>query len=404
MLPRRRPESPPGLARKAAGRGEILGSAGRRPARGGGARPGTVLGSRCGVQHLILDGLTKRYGDQTVVDDLRLEVARGECIALLGPSGCGKTTTLRMVAGYVAPDAGRILLDGRAIERAPPHRREIGMVFQSYALFPHMTAAGNVGFGLEMRNLPRAERERRVAEALELVGLGAFGTRYPAQLSGGQQQRVALARALVIRPALLLLDEPLSNLDAGLRVEMRQEIARLRRALGITTLFVTHDQEEALALADRIAVMEKGRMVECAPPRALTEHPAQVFTAAFLGARTVLAGRATAGVFAAGGIAIRLPEAAPRHPSHVVLRAARLTLAAPDAPLPPAPLEAPGTIAEAAWLGDAIHYEVLVGPQKIRVLRPTTEPAFPPGAAVTLRGGTEALAWIDGFEPAPGGP
>ncbi|WP_270935350.1 ABC transporter ATP-binding protein, partial [Falsiroseomonas oryzae] len=297
----------------------------------------------------------KRYGAAAAVDGVSLDVARGECIALLGPSGCGKTTTLRLVAGFVAPDSGHILIGGRAVERDPPHRRQIGMVFQNYALFPHLTAAGNVAFGLEMRNLPRAEREARVAQALETVGLGRLADRYPARMSGGQQQRVALARALVIRPELLLLDEPLSNLDAGLRVEMREEIARLRSAAGITTLFVTHDQEEALALADRVAVMDHGRIVECAPPAELTERPRHLFTARFLGARAVLPGRVEGGSFQPEGLpALPLPPGAPARATHLVLRAARLLL------LPPGtacvlPLAAPATVTGATRLDDAVH-------------------------------------------------
>jgi putative spermidine/putrescine transport system ATP-binding protein len=358
------------------------------------------------VDHLILDRLTKRFGTATVVDGVSLSVARGECIALLGPSGCGKTTTLRLVAGFATLNAGHVRLDGRAIEREPPHRRRIGMVFQNYALFPHMTAAGNVAFGLEMQGIGRAEREARVLEALALVGLQGLQDRYPAQLSGGQQQRVALARALVTRPGLLLLDEPLSNLDAGLRVEMRQEIARLRRSLGITTLFVTHDQEEALALADRIVVMDRGRVVECAPPAALTEHPRHVFTAGFLGARSLLPGHVEGGVFRTdGGLVLRLPPDAPRRPSHAVLRAARLQLVPPDAAPTATPhlLEAAGRVVEASWLGDSIHYEVALGDDqhRLRVLRPTTEPGFAPGAQVLLRGGPEAVSWIE-FETLPG--
>ena len=349
--------------------------------------------------HLVLDRLSKRYGTGApAVDAVSLEVARGECIALLGPSGCGKTTTLRLVAGFVTPDAGRILLEGRSIGAEPPHRRRIGMVFQSYALFPHLTVAGNVAFGLEMQAVPTAERRARVTEVLAMVGLDALAGRYPAQLSGGQQQRVALARALVTRPSLLLLDEPLSNLDATLRVEMREEIGRLRRAAGITTLFVTHDQEEALALADRIAVMHQGRIVECATPQELSEHPRHVFTAGFLGARTVLPGRADGAWFDAGALRVALPANAPAQPSHVVLRAARLTLAAPEAAH--APLSASGVVAEAAWLGDAVHYEIAVGPRRIRVLRPTAEPALPPGAPVRLQGDADAIAWItDGAPP-----
>jgi len=343
------------------------------------------------VNHLVLDGLVKTYGGPPAVDHVSLDVARGECIALLGPSGCGKTTTLRLVAGFITPDVGGIVLEGRRIERLPPYRREIGMVFQNYALFPHMTAAGNVAFGLEMRNIPAPERRTRVAEALDMVGLADFAQRYPAQLSGGQQQRVALARALVTRPSLLLLDEPLSNLDAGLRIEMRQEIGRLRKSLGITTLFVTHDQEEALALADRIAVMQQGRIVECAAPQALSEHPNHVFTAGFLGARTVLPGHVDNGAFAAGDIRVALPPGAPLRPSHAVLRAARLTL---HGGTMDAPLNAHGVVAEAAWLGDAVHYEIALGTQKIRVLRPTTEPALAPGTPVLLQGGHDAITWI----------
>jgi putative spermidine/putrescine transport system ATP-binding protein len=344
--------------------------------------------------HLRLDRLVKRYGAQAAVEGVSLDAARGECIALLGPSGCGKTTTLRLVAGFIVPDSGAILLDGVAIERQPPHRRSIGMVFQNYALFPHLTAAGNVAFGLEMRNLPSAEREARVRQALATVGLSGFEERYPARMSGGQQQRVALARALVIRPSLLLLDEPLSNLDAGLRVEMREEIARLRAAAGITTLFVTHDQEEALALADRVAVMERGRIVECATPAELTERPRHLFTARFLGARSVLPGEAAEGVFRAGPLRVALPTGAPQRPTHLVLRAARLLLL-PEGAAPDLPLAAPARVEAATRLDDAVHYEVALGPHQLRVRRPTAEPGFAPGSAVVLAAPPDAMAWIE---------
>ncbi len=228
---------------------------------------------------LELDALSKAYDGSSAVERLSLSIASGECIALLGPSGCGKTTTLRMVAGFIKPDSGHIRLAGRSLEQEPPHRRRIGMVFQAYALFPHMTAAGNVAFGLETRRLPARDVRDRARAALALMGLDALSDRYPGQLSGGQQQRVALARALVIEPDLLLLDEPLSNLDASLRAGMRAEIDRLRRRLGIMTLFVTHDQEEAMALADRVAVLRAGRLMECAAPPDLTERPGRVFTA-----------------------------------------------------------------------------------------------------------------------------
>ncbi len=352
--------------------------------------------------HLRLDALVKRYGAQAAVDGVSLEVARGECIALLGPSGCGKTTTLRLVAGFITPDEGRIHIAGRAVERDPPHRRAIGMVFQNYALFPHLTAAANVAFGLEMRNLPRAERDARVAEALAMVGLAALADRYPARMSGGQQQRVALARALVIRPELLLLDEPLSNLDAGLRTEMREEIARLRAQAGITTLFVTHDQEEALALADRVAVMERGRIVECETPATLTERPQHLFTARFLGARAVLPGRAEGGAFRIAGLApVRIPAGAPARPTHLVLRAARLLLL-PEGAAPDLPFVAPARIAAATRLDEAVHYEVEAGGHAIRVRRPTAEPGFAPGAAVTLAAPEAALSWIEEQESVTG--
>ena len=345
--------------------------------------------------HLELQGLTKHYGrGPAAVEGVSLSVARGECIALLGPSGCGKTTTLRMVAGFVRPDAGRILLDGRAIQDDPPSRRRIGMVFQSYALFPHMTVAGNVSFGLEMQGTRAADRATRVAALLDMVGLRPMAGRYPAQLSGGQQQRVALARALVTEPDLLLLDEPLSNLDATLRGEMRAEIARLQRRVGITTLFVTHDQEEALALADRVVVMAGGRVVEVGTPRALSEAPSALFTAGFLGARTVLPGRpGLQGFEAEDGIPVRLP-AGTALPSHVVLRAARLRLedTATDEPFA---IDIPARVMEAVWLDDHVSYEVSAGNgARIRVLRPSTEPVIAPGTATRLRGGADAVTWI----------
>jgi putative spermidine/putrescine transport system ATP-binding protein len=338
--------------------------------------------------HLSLQGVTKAYGQTLAVAGVTFDVAKGECIALLGPSGCGKTTTLRMVAGFLTPDSGRIILAGRDITRDPPNRRNIGMVFQAYALFPHLSAAGNVGFGLEMRGVARADATRRIAAALEMVGLAPMADRYPSQLSGGQQQRVALARALVIEPDLLLLDEPLSNLDAGLRAEMRAEIASLRRRLGITTLFVTHDQHEAMALADRIAVMSAGRVVEIGPPKALSEAPAHVFTASFLGERNVLAGRAEGGAFHAEG----LPPVpgAPAGATHLVLRAARLSLGA----VPDAAFRIAGTITDAAFLDDILSYEVTAGPLRLSVLRPSTEPFLPIGATVTVSAPPDALSWI----------
>jgi putative spermidine/putrescine transport system ATP-binding protein len=232
---------------------------------------------------LVLDRLSKRFGDQVAVDALSLEVEQGEFVSLLGPSGCGKTTTLQMIAGFVEATSGRATLEGHDLLAMKPPERGLGIVFQSYALFPHMTAAQNVAFGLEMRRVPRAERASRVAEALSLVGLGAFAERYPRRMSGGQQQRVALARALVIRPRILLLDEPLSNLDAKLREEMQIELRQIQRTVGTTTILVTHDQAEAMALSDRVVVMNAGRVEQVARPDEAYERPATPFVAAFLG-------------------------------------------------------------------------------------------------------------------------
>jgi putative spermidine/putrescine transport system ATP-binding protein len=237
---------------------------------------------------LVLDKLTKRFGDHLAVDSLSFAVEKGEFIALLGPSGCGKTTTLQMIAGFVEATSGSVKLEGRDLLAVRPSQRGLGIVFQSYALFPHLTAAENVAFGLEMQKVPRAECQARVKEALALVGLAAFAERFPRRMSGGQQQRVALARALVIRPRILLLDEPLSNLDAKLREEMQIELRQIQRTVGTTTILVTHDQAEAMALSDRIVVMNAGRVEQIARPHEAYENPASPFVAGFLGKTNVL--------------------------------------------------------------------------------------------------------------------
>ena len=224
--------------------------------------------------YLLLDGVTKRYsGQQAAVDDLHLALPRGKLLGLLGPSGCGKTTTLRMIAGLLSVTSGHIRVSGDDISNKPPHQRDIGLVFQNYALFPHMSAAQNVAFGLEMRGVGKAEIQARVDEALEMVRLPGYGSRRPREMSGGQQQRVALARALVIRPRILLLDEPLSNLDAKLRDKMRLEIRDIQQRLGITTVFVTHDQVEALTMCDVVGVMAGGRLAQLGTPRISTSGP-----------------------------------------------------------------------------------------------------------------------------------
>ena len=252
---------------------------------------------------LRLAGLRKTYGTTAVVDCIDLEVEPGQLMSLLGPSGCGKTTTLRMVAGLVAPTEGDILFGEDRVTDVPVHHRNVGVLFQNYALFPHMTVAGNVAFGLEMRSSDRAAIARKVGEALELVHLTEFTARYPAELSGGQQQRVALARALAIEPNILLLDEPFAALDRKLRQEMQIHIKDLQRRVGITTVMVTHDQEEALTMSDRIAVMNAGRIEQCGTPGDVYDRPATTFVAGFIGTTNLLTGKVVRGP--AGELVVR---------------------------------------------------------------------------------------------------
>ena len=242
--------------------------------------------------HIKLESLTKRFDDVTAVDEISVEVQAGEFFSLLGPSGCGKTTTLRMVAGFEPPTSGKILLDGTDVGNRPPHRRNVNTVFQSYALFPFLTVAENVAFGLKYKSVPKSEMNTRVAETLELVELSGYEKRRPNQLSGGQQQRVALARALVLRPAVLLLDEPLGALDAKIRKQLRIELKALQEEVGITFVFVTHDQEEALSMSDRVAVMNAGQIEQIGTPAEVYESPATVFVADFLGVSNLMDGEA----------------------------------------------------------------------------------------------------------------
>ena len=288
------------------------------------------------------------------VRDVSLSVPRGSLIALLGPSGCGKTTTLRMVAGLEMPDAGRVRVDGRDVTRLPPHARRMGVVFQSYALFPHMTVAANVAFGLRMQGIASAERERRAAAALAMVGLSDQAHKRPRQMSGGQQQRVALARALAIEPDVLLLDEPLSALDAKLREELRVEMRILQRRMGATAVFVTHDQAEALAMADLVAVMEAGRVAQLGPPEDVFERPATPFVAEFVGRSARFAGVAAPGGVRVGGVLLRC--AAPAAGAvRVFVRPHRIGLIGADAAADNA---AEGVVAALDYTGEMVQVVV----------------------------------------------
>jgi putative spermidine/putrescine transport system ATP-binding protein len=336
--------------------------------------------------HLSLTSLSKHYGETIAVADVSLTVAKGESVALLGPSGCGKTTTLRMVAGLIQPTAGRISVTGRDITDMPAHRRNMGYVFQSYALFPHMNVAANVGFGLDERGIGRAERDKRVKLALEQVRLTGLADRKPKELSGGQQQRVALARALVIEPDVLLLDESLSNLDAKLRDAMRIEIRDLQRTLAITTLFVTHDQTEALTLCDRVAVMNAGRIEQLADPRTIYDRPATRFVADFVGRSSILhATRTTDGRIALGGTPISvagpLPDGAVLD---VFLRPQRIVLGAANRTTPAGLNMLTGTIRSHVFVGD--RQEVLVDTPAGRITVETASGGVAPtiGEAVSL--------------------
>jgi putative spermidine/putrescine transport system ATP-binding protein len=318
------------------------------------------------TQHLRLRGLRKDYGvGEPAVDGIDLDIAKGEFVGLLGPSGCGKTTTLRMIAGLIAPTAGEIALDGRDLTRVPTHRRNVGMVFQNYALFPHMRVADNVAFGLEMRGAARGDIRARVAETLALVRLAGFEDRRPRELSGGQQQRVALARALVIRPDLLLLDEPLSNLDAKLREEMRGEIRDIQRQLAITTVFVTHDQTEALTMCDRIAVMDRGRLAQFGTPEDIYERPATPFVARFVGRVNEIAARVEAlgggGELRFGTARVPMPSdacAGPGQAATLMVRPHRISLAPPDAPVPPESVAVQGRVGKRVYVGDIVQIEI----------------------------------------------
>jgi len=315
-----------------------------------------------------VENLTKRFGELAAVNAVSLTIGEGELFTLLGPSGCGKTTLLRLIAGFHRVDAGVIRFDDRIVNDLPPYERGIGMVFQNYALWPHMTVFDNVAYGLKLRKRSRDEIRQRVEAVLEKVKLGGLGARYPGQLSGGQQQRVALARALVLNPDLLLLDEPLSNLDAKIRVQVRAEIRKLQKELGITTVYVTHDQEEALTLSDRIAVFDRGRVLQIGAPKALYERPKSRFVADFIGTNNLLEGTVAAAEPGAEVLQVdtvlgrmhAVPNAELR-PGDACILCIRPENVGVDGAAGTGGNHLQGQIAFAAYMGNTLRYDVELG-------------------------------------------
>ena len=352
---------------------------------------------------LAVRGLRKTYGAVTALDGVSIDVQPGEFVSLLGPSGCGKTTVLRIVAGLVEPDAGRVLLAGSDVTGMPVHRRNVGLVFQSYALFPHMTVFETVAFGLRRRRVPESETRSRVSRMLELVRLHELAARHPRELSGGQQQRVALARALVTEPGVLLLDEPLSNLDALLRDEMRLELKRLQERLGTTMIFVTHDQAEALTLSDRVVVMDRGRVEQVGSPEEVYRRPATAFVARFLGRANFLAG-VVAGSDARG-VLVKLEDGAmvvaagprdgigPGQPVRVAIRQESIRLTSPAG----AARGVPAVVVFHAFAGQAHHYIAqLADGRELEVVRPAAEPVIPRGTPVEVEWAPEDVILLPG--------
>ena len=340
------------------------------------------------MARLEIDRVSKRYGDVVAVRDLTLDVADGEFVVLLGPSGCGKTTMLRIVAGFAEPTSGVVRLKDRDVTRLPPWKRNAGLVFQSYALFPHLSVARNVAFGLEMRKVEASQRQRRVADALRLVRLEHLSERLPRQLSGGQQQRVALARALAFYPDVLLLDEPLSTLDAKLRAEVRVEIRELQKRLGLTTVMVTHDQEEALTMADRLVVMNDGAVRQVGTQKDLYERPSDRFVAGFVGRSTFIEGEIEApGRFrSVGGLAIVCKETA-AGPATLALRPERIVFA----PEPQASMDnsLPGVVEFVSYLGATIDMHVRISPKERVIVQVSNRES----GLVPMVGGQVFVAW-----------
>jgi putative spermidine/putrescine transport system ATP-binding protein len=347
------------------------------------AAQAAAVGVAAGGAPVSLTNLNRHFGAVRALDGLTVDVAPGELVALLGPSGCGKTTALRILAGFETADSGQVTVDGKEISHVPANRRDMGMVFQSYSLFPNMSALDNVGFGLRMRKKPGAERKRRAGELLEMVGLARQAGQYPHQLSGGQQQRVALARALAIEPRVLLLDEPLSALDAKVRLQLREQIRALQQRLGTTTLFVTHDQEEALSMSDRVGVMKDGKLEQIATPSELYSEPATAFVAEFVGTMNRIPGRLDGTgdrVSAVGQTVPVIGGAADALAGDVdvLVRPEGLNIAAGP--------NGNGIVADRTFLGSTTRISVLLdGDHMVKIDQPSTVAAgLPPGTSVQI--------------------
>jgi putative spermidine/putrescine transport system ATP-binding protein len=347
---------------------------------------------------LLLDRIVHRYGTTPVVEGVTLDIAPGELVALLGPSGCGKTTLLKIVAGFNRQTAGLVKIGGEPVDHLPPNRRRVGIVFQNYALFPHMTVAQNVAYGLDVMGLKRAEKAARVRDMLDLVQMGAFGDRYPRQLSGGQQQRVAIARALAVRPSILLLDEPFAALDKGLRLDMQIELKRIQRSAGTTTILVTHDQEEALSLSDRVALLNKGKLEQFDTPSAVYDLPASLFVNTFVGTANLLAGTV---VERSGGLWLVALQAGghvqARSPAALTTGDAVTVCLRPEAlAITQAAEGLPATVQLGLPLGASIVHELRLpdgAPVKIAAPRRPGDEPLPPGTEVRLRATASANAF-----------
>jgi putative spermidine/putrescine transport system ATP-binding protein len=351
--------------------------------RNAAAAASTLRERGTGGTSVVLQDLNRSFGMTRALDGLSLEIAPGELVALLGPSGCGKTTALRIVAGFESADTGSVLVDGKDITSVPAARRDMGMVFQSYSLFPNMNALDNVAFGLRMRKQGAGERRNRAGDLLDMVGLAEQARQYPHQLSGGQQQRVALARALAIEPRVLLLDEPLSALDARVRLQLREQIRTLQQQLGTTTLFVTHDQEEALSMADRVGVMRQGRLEQIAVPAELYDRPATAFVAEFVGVMNRIPGELTgSGTVAALGVTVPIEESISEldgdSPVDLLVRPEGLKLQAAE--------NGNGIVTTKTFLGSVTRVGVLLsGDVAVKIDQPSAEAAgLAPGASVTV--------------------